>query len=395
MKSRLRMFCSLAIITGLAMAAGLLAGCSQAKKEKVEEVKEPYKIGAIFAVTGRAAPLGEPEKETAEMLIAQINEAGGINGHKIELIVEDDEGDETKSLMAAKKLIEKDQVLAVVGTTTSGTTLAIMKTFEEAQTPLVSCAASVKIVEPVNKWVFKTPQSDRDAVLKILEYLEKQGINKIAFINDSNAYGVSGKIEIEALAPQRGMEIVAKETFGGEDTDMTPQLTRIKGTKAQAVICWGTNPGPAIVARNMKQLKMSIPLIQSHGVANAKFIELAGDAAEGVLLPSGRLIVAEQLPDGHPQKQMLVDYKTAYTAKYNKPVSTFGGHAYDAIKILAGALERAGADKAKIRDEIENTKNFVGTAGIFNYSAEDHYGLDLSAFSMVEIKGGQWQLLSE
>jgi branched-chain amino acid transport system substrate-binding protein len=297
--------------------------------------------------------------------------------------------------MAAKKLIEKDQVLAVVGTTTSGTTLAIMKTFEEAQTPLVSCAASVKIVEPVNKWVFKTPQSDRDAVLKILEYLEKQGINKIAFINDSNAYGVSGKIEIEALAPQRGMEIVAKETFGGEDTDMTPQLTRIKGTKAQAVICWGTNPGPAIVARNMKQLKMSIPLIQSHGVANAKFIELAGDAAEGVLLPSGRLIVAEQLPDGHPQKQMLVDYKTAYTAKYNKPVSTFGGHAYDAIKILAGALERAGADKAKIRDEIENTKNFVGTAGIFNYSAEDHYGLDLSAFSMVEIKGGQWQLLSE
>jgi len=385
---------SLIMFVGLVITAGLLTGCSPAGEQDKTEL-EAYRIGAVFAVTGRAAPLGEPEKETVEMLVEEINASGGINGHKIDLYVEDTEGDETKALLAAKKLIEQKNVLAVVGPSTSGTTLAIVKTFEEAETTLVSCAASVKIVEPIKPWVFKTPQTDRDAVSKILTYLEKEGLKKVAFINDSNAYGMSGRVEMENLAPKRGFDIVAIESFGGTDTDMTPQLTRIKGAGAQAIICWGTNPGPAVVTRNMKQLNMDMPLFQSHGVANMKFIELAGEAAEGVMLPAGRLIVADQLPDSDVQKKVLQEYAKNYTDTYNKPVSTFGGHAYDSLKLVVGALEKVGADKAKIREEIENTTGFVGTGGVFNFSPEEHTGLTEEAFVMVRVENGTWKLVQD
>jgi len=387
MKRRLSLICSLMLLVGLiAVAATITHGASKSK------AKEPYKIGAIFSVTGRAAPLGQPEKETAEMIVEQINAKGGIDGHKIELIVEDDASEEGKAVLAAKKLIESDKVLAVVGPSTSGNTLAIVKQFEESKTPLISCAASVLIVEPVKPYIFNTPQTDRTAVNKILDYLEKKKIKKIAFISDSNAYGQSGRKEIENLAPQRGIEIVAKETFGGEDTDMTAQLTHIKGTDAKAVICWGTNPGPAVVTRNMKQLGMKIPLIQSHGIANKKFIELAGDSANGVILPAGRLIVADQLPDSDPQKKVLLKYIADFNKKYND-LSTFGGHAYDSLHILFAALKKSGPDKVKLRKEIENTKKFVGTGGIFTYSPNDHNGLNANAFVMVTIDKGDWKLM--
>jgi len=355
--------------------------------------KEPYKIGAIFSVTGRAAPLGTPEKEAAEMFIEEINKTGGVNGHKIELIIEDDGSEEGRAVMAAKKLVQKDKVLAVIGPSTSGNTLAIVKTFEESKTPLVSCAASVKIIEPVQKWVFNTPQTDRLAISKILNYLESKKIKKIAFINDSNAYGAGGRAEIENLAPQRGIQIVAKETFGGEDTDMTAQLTHIKGTDAQAIICWGTNPGPAVIARNAKQLGIKIPLIQSHGVANAKFLEIAGDGANGVVLPAGRLIVASQLPASDKQKKVLLKFKKSFQAKYKKDVDTFGGHAYDALNIVLGALKKSGADKTKLRAAIESTKGYVGTGGIYTYSATNHNGLSPEAFVMVNVVNGDWKLM--
>jgi len=358
----------------------------------ITSAQEPYKIGAIFSITGPNSPLGEPERNTAVMIAEQINAAGGINGHPLELIVYDTAGEETKAVMEAKRLIERDKVLVIIGPSLSGTTLAVVPIVEKAEIPFISCAASVKIVEPVKKWVFKTPQTDTLAVEKILDYLKEGGISKVAMINVDNAFGISGREQLEALAPPVGIEVVAKESFGDKDTDITVQLTRIKGTDAQAVICWGTNPGPAIVAKNMKQLEMKIPLIQSHGVANMKFIELAGEAAEGVILPAGKLIVAEYLPDDDPQKATLMKYKEEYESKYGQAVDTFGGHAWDSLWLVIKALEKVGPDKAKIRDEIENTKNFIGTGGIFNFSPEDHNGLVKEAFVMVEIKDGKWTL---
>ena len=357
-----------------------------------EEGKEPYVIGAVFAITGPNSMLGDPEKKTVDMLVEEINGKGGINGHPVKVIVYDTEGDATNCKNKVKRLIEVDKVDVIIGPTLSGTSLAVKDDINNAGMPFISCAASIKITEPVTKWVFKTAQSDVLAVNKIIEFAKAKKIDKVAIITVSNAFGESGKEMLENLLPKSKIEIVTKEAYGPNDTDMTAQLTKINGTTAQAVICWGTNPGPAIVAKNMKQLGMKQLLIQSHGVASKKFIELAGDAANGVVLPAGKLIVAAQLPDSDPQKATLVDYTKKYESKYNSSISTFGGHAWDAFMIAVKAMEKAGKDKEKIRTEIENTKNFVGITGIFNMSPIEHNGLTIGSFVMVEIQNGNWTL---
>ena len=365
------------------------SGCA-----KKEEPQAPYKIGGIFAITGRASFLGEPERNSIELLAEQINAKGGVNGHPIELIIYDTEGDATKAVLNANKLIEKDNVLAIVGPSLSGTTLAVVPIAEKAQVPLISCAASVKITTPVKKWVFKTPQTDVMAVAKIYEYIKGQGAKKIAVLSVSNAFGDSGRQQLLQQAPDYGYEIVADERFGPKDTDMTPQLTKIRSLQPEAIICWGTNPGPAVIAKNMRQLGIEIPLFQSHGVASKKFIQLAGEAANGVILPAGKILVAGALPDSDPQKSTLQQYISDYEAKYKMAVSGFGGYAWDGLQILAQALEKAGADRAKIRDEIEKISPYVGISGIFRFSPQDHNGLNKEeAFVVVKIVNGDWQVI--
>ena len=378
------------ILAVMLLAISLICG-SCAKKE---EPKAPYKIGGIFAITGPASFLGEPERNSMELLAEQINAGGGINGHLLELVIYDTEGDATKAVLNTNKLIEKDNVLAIVGPSRSGTTLAVMPIVEKAQVPLISCAASVKITTPVKKWVFKTPQTDVMAVAKIYDYIKGQGVKKIAILTVSNAFGDSGRQQLLEQSADYGYEIVADESFGPQDTDMTPQLTKIRALKPQAIICWGTNPGPAVIAKNMRQLGIKIPLYQSHGVASKKFIELAGEAADGIILPAGKILVAGALPDSDPQKQVLQKYIADYEAKYQVAVSGFGGYAWDGLQILAKALEKAGDDRAKIRDEIEKIDGYVGISGIFRFSPEDHNGLNKDeAFVMVRIVGGDWQII--
>jgi branched-chain amino acid transport system substrate-binding protein len=356
---------------------------------------EPIRIGAIFSATGPASFLGEPERNTAKMLEEDINKSGGLLGRKVEIIVYDDETDATKAVTAVDRLIKKDRVVAIVGPSTSGNTLAIIPKVEEAKIPLVSCAAAKKIVDPVKKWVFKTPQSDELAVKRIYRELKKAGIQKIAIISASDAFGAAGREELKGLAGGAGLSIVADEVFGPKDTDMTAQLTKIKGTDAQAIVCWGTNPGPAVIARNRVQLGIAIPLYMSHGVASKKFIELAGAAnAEGILLPAGRLIVADQIPADQPQKKVLSGYIKEYEAKFKQPISTFGGHAWDAVGLVFQAIRDAkSAEPAAIRDSLEKIKGFQGTAGEFNFSDKDHNGLTEEAFVMVKIHNGDWVML--
>lgn len=354
---------------------------------------EPYVIGAIFAITGDASSLGIPEKNTAVMLEKQINEAGGINGRPLKIVIEDNRGDPAEALNAARRLVEKDNVLAIIGPSRTGDTMAIKAYMDKAGVPLISCAAGIDIVEPVAKYVFKTPQSDRMAVQKIISYLKSKKISRVATISDNTAFGKGGLQELRALLPKAGIKLVTSEEYGPKDSSMETQVTKIRGTDAQAVICWGTPPGPAIVAKNMKQMGVTIPLICSHGVANATFLKLAGSAAEGVVLPAGRLIVVDQIPAKHPQAKLLRDYTLAYQKAYRTSVDTFGGHAYDAIKIIAGALAKSGADREKLRAEIEKTKGLVGTAGIFNFSPKDHNGLNSDAFVMVQVRKGKWSLL--
>jgi len=357
-----------------------------------------YAVGAIFSVTGGASFLGDPEKKTAEMVVEKINKAGGINGQQVKLIVYDDESDATKCNLLAKKLITQDKVVAVIGPSVSGLSLAVVPVFEKEQTPLISCAASFKIVhdEKTGKpypWIFKTPQSDSLAVEAIYTQMQKMGIGKIAIISVTEAFGASGREELLRLAPTYKIEIVADEKYGPKDTDMMAQLTKIKGLAPQAIINWSVGPSQVTVVRNWRDLGMEkITFFQSHGFGSRKNIELAAGAAEGVFCPLGACNIAELLPVEHAQKQVTLEYMNDYKAKYNEPLSSFGGHAWDAMSLLADALKAVGPDKAKIRAYLETKKGFVGQHGVFNFSADDHNGLTKEAFQMVVVKGKDWAL---
>lgn len=355
---------------------------------------ETVKIGAIFSVTGPASFLGAPEEKTVRMLADQLNARGGVNGRKIELIVKDSGGSPEKAVSFAKQLIEEDKVLAIIGPSTSGETMQIKALCEENQMILVSCAAAESIVNPVARYVFKTPQKDSQAVTWIYRTMKAQGITKIAVLTGNDGFGAAGKKQLEDLAKTEGIEIVANEVYDKAATDLTDILTKVKGTPGvQAVVNWSIVPAQSIVAKNMRQIGLNVPLFQSHGFGNLKYVQQAGAAAEGTLFPAGRLLVVDDLPDTHPQKKLLASYKKDYETLYKEDVSTFGGHAYDAFMIVIEALKRAvKPDRAAVRDAIENLKGFVGTAGIFNFSPTDHTGLDLDAFEMLTVKGGRFTL---
>ena len=357
--------------------------------------KEPYKVGAVFSVTGRTSFLGEPEKKTAVMIAEAINKVGGINGHPLELVIYDDESDETKAVLAVKRLLKKDKVPVIIGPSLSGNTLAVVKVMNDAKVPLVSCAASNKIVTPVvdRKWVFKVPQSDTHAVEKVYDHLLKNGIKKIAIMSVSTGFGASGREELLRLAPQVGIEIVADERYGPKDTDITAQLTRIRGTDAQAIVNWSVGPTQVLAVKNWRDLGMTnIPFYQSHGFGSRKNITLAAGAAEGVLCPLGRVNIPDLVPADHPQKKVIEIYNKAYQEKYKEPLSSFGGHGWDALNLVINALKAVGPDSAKIRDYIETRTNFIGQHGVFNFSPTDHNGLTKEAFEMVVVKDGDWAL---
>ncbi len=356
---------------------------------------DPIKIGAFLTVTGPASFLGDPELKTLQLYIAEINAQGGIKGRPLELIHYDTGGNAKDAVNFVKRLIKNDNVDLIIGGTTSGDTLAVIPDIEKEGIPFISLAAAVEITEPTKKWVFKVAPTDRMAVAKIFEDLRKRGLTRVALITGDGGFDKSGRAQVLALAPQYGITLVADEAYGNKDTDMSAQLTKIRATDAQAILNFGFGQAPALVTKNIKQLGITLPLYHSHGVASQTFIDLAGSAAEGVRLPAAALVVAEQLPETDPQKPVLLAYKKKYEAQYG-PVSTFGGHGYDSLFIAKAALERAGGtDKAQVRAEIEKTQGFIGTAGVFNMTPENHMGLGSDAFKMVEIHNGGWKLLAE
>jgi branched-chain amino acid transport system substrate-binding protein len=353
----------------------------------------PIKIGALFAVTGPAAFLGEPERNTAKMVVDEINKSGGIKGRKLELVAYDTTGDATKAVQLATKLIKDDKVVAIIGPSTTGESMAVIPVAEKEQVPLISCSAGSKITDPVKKWVFKTAQNDALAVGKIYEYLQKNKQNKVAILTVSDGFGSSGREQLKAQAAKYGITLVSDDTYGPKDTDMTAQLTKIRGSQAQTLIVWGTNPGPAVIAKNAKQLGLKLPLYMSHGVSSKKFIDLAGEAAEGIRLPSGKVLVADVLPNSDSQKKSLLAFVKDYQNHYKAEGDHFGGHAWDAVMLIKGALEQGADTPVAIRDQLEKTRNFHGIGGTFSYSAQDHAGLGKDAFILVEVKNKDWVIL--
>jgi len=357
--------------------------------------RDDIRIGSVLSVTGPAAFLGDPELKTLQLYVERINAGGGVLGRKLVLVHYDDGSDANKANGFGKRLIESENVDLIIGGTTTGATMAIAPLVDKAGVPFISLAGGVVVVEPVKRWMFKTPHTDRMAAEKIFADMKKRGLTKVALLSETSGFGQSGRKETQAVASKVGIELVADETYGPKDADMTAQLTKIKGVPGvQALLVFGLGQAPAVVTRNVAQLGIKLPLYQSHGVASEEFIKLAGKAAEGVRLPAASLLVADTLPANDPQKPVVTGYRKAYMDKYKEDVSAFGGHALDALMIAVEAIRKAGtADKAKVRDAIEATRGHVGTGGMVNMSASDHLGLDLSAFRMLEVKNGDWSLL--
>lgn len=371
--------------------------------------KEPVSVGAVFAVTGGASFLGEPQRNTVRMIEEWVNAAGGVRGRPLKVVVEDTKSEEGQAVLAVRKLLEKDKVIAVIGPSTTGESMAVVPILQRAETPLISCAAALSIVTPKeeldrilasptfamprkqNKWVFKTAQTDTSAVETIYDHLKKKGITRVALMTVTAGFGDFGRQELKRVAPGYGIEIVADERYGPRDSDMSAQLTKIKGTNAQAVINWSVGPPQVIVTKNWKQLAMAIPLYQSHGFGSKRNIELAGGSAEGVLCPLGRLAVAEKVEAGHPQKAVVEKYKREYEKRFKTDVSSFGGYAWDALYLVLDALKAEGYNKAKIRDFLEEkVRNWPGVSGVFNMSPEDHTGLKKDSFVMIRVENNDW-----
>jgi branched-chain amino acid transport system substrate-binding protein len=371
----------LILVTGIAMAKG--------------DRKAPYVVGAFVSASGPNAPLGVPERDTLIMLEEMVNKKGGIHGHPLKVIIEDDASDNTNAVKAARKLIEQDKACAIIGGTGTGPSLAVAPIAESAGVTQISMAAGIAITSPIKKWVFRVAPMDAIVAGKMLDYFKTKNISRFAIIYDSNAFGSSGRDQLKLLAPKYNMTVVAEESFASKDTDMTVQLTKIRTTNAQAIVCWGTNPGPAQVAKNAQQLAITIPLFMGHGVANQAFIDQAGPAADGVTLAAVKLIVADQLAGSDPQKKVLKIYADAFQKKYGRSADHYGGHAWDALSIIVEALRKAGNDdRAKLRDEIEKTTNFSGIGGVFNYTPGNHDGLEESCV-MIKIVKGKWTLLKK
>ena len=375
----------LGMAAGLALAAGLT----------VASAAEPIRIGSVLSSTGPAAFLGEPELKTMQLYIERINKEGGVLGRPLQLVHYDDGSDAAKANSFGKRLIEDDKVDIIVGGTTTAATMSMVPLVEKAGLPFVSLSGATVVVEPLKKWVFKIPASDRMAAERIYDDMKKRGLTKVALLSETSGFGASGKKESEAMAAKMGITLVANETYGAKDTDMTPQLTKIKNTPdVQTLLVFGFGQGPTIVTKNAKQLGITLPIYQTHGVATDEYIKLSGVAAEGVRLPAGPLLIHDKLPANDPQKNVVAQYAKTFRDRYKEDVSTFGGYAYDGLMIAVDAIKRAGSiDKTRVRDALEATKDYLGTTGKVTMSPSDHMGLGPSAFRMVEVRNGDWLLL--
>lgn len=378
--------------TLIALAAALMT--AQALPVAAQN-KEPIRIGAVLSTTGPAGYLGDPQLKTLQTYLAQINQDGGVLGRKLELVHYDDASEAGKANGFAKRLIDDDKVDFLIAGTTTGATMAMAPLVEKAGIPLISLSGAVVVVEPVKKWIFKTPHTDRMAAEKVFEDMKKRGFTKVGLLSETSGFGQSGAKETRLVAEKYGITLVADETYGPKDTDVTAQLTKIRGVAGiQSLFVFGLGQGPAVVTKNAAQLGMKLPLYQSHGVASNEFIKLAGSAAEGVRLPSPALLVANSLAANDPQKPLVTSYAATYWKQYKDEPSTFGGYALDALTLGVQAIKTAGStNKDAVRAALEKTKGFMGTTGQFNMSATDHMGLNLSAFRMVEVKNGGWVLL--
>ncbi len=356
---------------------------------------EPVKIGVLVGLSGPEGHIGEPSKAVAMMAAAEINAKGGILGRPIELIFADTQSNPGKAALEAKRLIETEKVVAIAGPTGTGSAMAVLKVIQDAQVPTVGFVGGTPPVEPVRQFMFKSPQKTVTAVERTYAYLKAKGIKKIAILTASDNFGQEGKASLEKLSAAYGLEIVNAQVFDTTDSDVSVQLTKIKQAGPQAVVCWTIGGIGAIVTKNFRQLGLSMPLIHCHGQADPKYLELAGTAAEGTIMPTTKLMVIDQIPKNDPQFAVLSRFKDDYENK--KKIGKTGAHsgyAWDAMQLLALGLKKSnGQGGLALAKAIEGVKGYVGVSGVYNMSAQDHCGLAVDSMVMAQVKNGKWTLI--
>lgn len=374
----------------LLLALGLVAFTGAAQAD--------VNVGVTVSATGPAASLGIPEKNTFALMPTNIA------GQKINYIVLDDASDTTKAVTNTRKLISEDKVDAILGSTTTPNSLAMIDVVAEAETPMISMAASARIIDranPKTRWVFKTPQNDAQMAVAIVGHMSAAGVKTAAFIGFSDAYGEGWWGEFSKTAEGRGIKIVANERYNRVDTSVTGQVLKLMSANPDAVLIAGSGTPAALPQVTLKERGYKGHVYQTHGIANNDFLRVGGKNVEGTILPAGPVLVAEQLPDANPLKKASLSYVQKYEAAYGAgSVSTFGAHAWDAGLLLANAipvaLKKAAPGtkefRAALRDALETTKELAGAHGVFNMSPQDHLGFDDRARVMVQIKDGKWKL---
>ena len=375
----------LSVILGFALLWGI---------PSVALPKMAYKVGALFAVTGPASTVGDPQRKTVEMIEQWVNAAGGVDGHPLDVIVYDTEGDEEKAALSLRKLTEKDGVVAAIGTSQYDVGLSLIPVIGEQKIPFISCTSSITV--PLwtkgKRWVFWVKASTR-GVEPIYEHMQKRGIVKIAILTPSSAFGQRGRTNLIKLAPKFGMEIVLDEKFTPEGRKTKVAVTRVKGTGAQAMINWSEGVSQVEICRHWKDLRMKVPLYQGPEFGSRRIVKSARGKADGVLCPVGRLMLMEKLPIEDPQVPALIAYTYCFRKKFGTEASPSGGHAWDALWMIVEALRFVGPDKRKIRSFLEeHIRNWPGVTGTFTITKKDHCGLTKEAFRMGVVKKGKWTL---
>jgi branched-chain amino acid transport system substrate-binding protein len=357
---------------------------------------EPLRVGSILSVTGPAAFLGEDMKAGLQLAVDEINAAGGINGRKIAWTFYDAESQTQKAISATRRLISQDRVEMILsGGNMSGIALAMAPLAEAAKIPFISSEGAVAIVTPVaeRRWVFKSTVDDSDVLERIADYFDKKRIKKVALLADTSGFGQGAVAQMRLVGPKRGLEVVY-ESFGPADTDMMPQLTRIRDSGADAIVCWTVTPAGVVFLKQAQQLGLdNKTLIHSYGFVSADYMKLAGEAAKPLLLASLKFPVGDQLPDSDPLKAGILRLFRAYEAKFGRPPSLYAAESYDALLLAQQALLKVGGDPAKIPQGIESIRNFAGLSGVFNFSPERHSGLSKQDIVLINWRDGRFNLV--
>jgi branched-chain amino acid transport system substrate-binding protein len=381
-----RGFLQLVSSAALALSAGRTAFAASGK---------PIKVGSILSVTGPAAFLGEDMKAGLELAIEELNAKGGMAGRPIEWTFYDAESQTQKAISATRRLISQDEVDVIVsGGNMSGIALAMAPLAEAAKLPFISSEGAMAIVNPVDEreWVFKATVDDFDVLQRIADYCEKKGIKKVALLSDTSGFGQGAKTQMEIVAPQRGLEVVY-ESFAPSDTDMMAQLTRIRDSGAEAIICWTVTPAGVVFLKQAMQLGLDErTLIHSYGFVSAKYMELAAAAAKPLLLASLKMPVGDQLPDSDPLKAGILEFYRNYEARFGHPPSLYAAESYDAAMLADQALRKVDGDPHRLPEGLESVTGYTGLSGVFNFSPERHSGLSKEDIVLINWRDGRFHL---